>query len=74
MLGTVFTLGILVLAGLFALKLFFGILGGVLGAFLVLLGVALKIVAVGAIVYLAIRILSPDTARRLHQKWSDGRW
>ncbi|GAC1647784.1 MAG: hypothetical protein NVS4B3_02400 [Gemmatimonadaceae bacterium] len=74
MLGTVFTLGILVLAGLFALKLVFGVLGGVLGAFVVLLALAVKIVIVGAVCFLAIRVVSPDTARRLQQKWFDRQW
>ncbi|GAC1515066.1 MAG: hypothetical protein NVS1B4_04370 [Gemmatimonadaceae bacterium] len=74
MIRTVFTLGVLALAGLFALKLFFGILGGLLGAFLVLLLLAVKIVAVGAVVYFAIRIVSPDTAARLREKWFGHGW
>jgi hypothetical protein len=31
---------------------------------------ALKIAAVGFVIYLLIRIFSPDTARRLREKWS----
>jgi hypothetical protein len=36
----------------------------------VLLVLALKIAFIGFLVYLVIRILSPDTARRIRQKWS----
>jgi len=31
---------------------------------------AVKIAIVGGVIYLAIRIFSPDTARRLREKWS----
>ena len=41
-----------------------------LGIFAVLLALAIKVVIIGGLIYLAIRIFSPDTARRLRQKWS----
>ncbi len=70
MLRTIFTIGLFALLGLFALKLVFGILGGLFGLFFVLLGVAIKIAIVGGAVYLVIRIVSPSTARQLRNKFS----
>ncbi len=70
MLRTIFTIGLFALLGLFALKLAFGILGGLLGLFVVLLGFAIKITLIGGAVYLVIRIVSPGTARRLREKFS----
>ena len=70
MLRTIFMLGLFALAGLFVLKLFFGVFGGLLGLFAGLLGLAIKIAIVGGLIYLVIRIFSPDTAQRLREKWS----
>ena len=70
MLRTILMIGLFALLGLFALRFFFGILGGLLGLFMVLLGLAIKIAIVGALIYLVIRIISPDTARRLRERWS----
>lgn len=70
MLRTVFTIGLFALLGLIALKLAFGLVLPLLGLFLWLLGLALKIAVVGLVIYLAIRIVSPDTARRLREKFS----
>ena len=52
------------------LKFFFGILPGLLGFIAMLFFMAVKIAIVGGVIYLAIRIFSPDTARRLREKWS----
>ena len=70
MLRTIFMVGIFALLGLFALKLVFGILGGLLGLFMVLLGVAIKIALVGGAIYLVVRVISPSSARRLREKFS----
>ncbi len=70
MLRTVFMIGLFALLGLFALKLVFGILPVVLGLFLGLVFWALKIAIIGLVVYLIIRIFSPNTARRLREKFS----
>ncbi len=67
MLATIFMIGLFALAGLFLLKLVFGLGFGLLGW---LFGFAIKAVIVGGIVYLVIRIFSPDTARRLREKFS----
>jgi hypothetical protein len=70
MLRTVLTIGIFAMLGLFALKLVFGILPALLGTLAFFLGLAIKIAIFGAIVYFIIRIVSPDTARRLRSRWS----
>jgi hypothetical protein len=70
MLRPIFVIGLFALAGLFLLKLFFGVFGGLFGLVFGLLALALKIAIVGAIVYLIIRIVSPETARRLRERFS----
>ena len=67
MLRTIFMIGLFALAGLFVLKFFFGILPGILGLIAWLFFLAVKIALVGGVIYLAIRIFSPDTARRVYQ-------
>jgi hypothetical protein len=74
MLRTVLSLGLFALLGLAALKLVFGVftglLGTLLGLFFWLLGVALQIALVGLIVYLVIRLVSPETAHRIRERFS----
>ena len=70
MLRTVFTIGLFALLGLIALKLAFGLVLPLLGLFLWLLGLALKIAVIGLVIYLAIRVVSPDTARRIREKFA----
>ena len=70
MLRTIFMVGLFALGGLFLLKLVFGLFGFALGLFAVLLVLAVKVLIVGALIYLVIRIFSPDTARRMRNKWS----
>jgi predicted lipid-binding transport protein (Tim44 family) len=70
MLRTIFMIGLFAIGGLFVLKIAFGLFGFALGLFGVLLGLAIRVVIIGGLIYLAIRIFSPDTARRLRQKWS----
>ena len=70
MLRTIFMIGLFAIGGLFVLRLAFGLFGFALGIFGVLLGLAIKVVIIGGLIYLVIRIFSPDTARRLRQKWS----
>lgn len=69
MLRTIFTIGVLALLGLFALKLVFGILGGLFGLFFGLLALALPVVILGALIYVALMVFAPDTARDLRQKF-----
>jgi uncharacterized BrkB/YihY/UPF0761 family membrane protein len=70
MFRTIFSVGILAILGLFALKFVFGIFGWLVGFLLWLFFIALKIALVGAVIYLFIRIVSPDTARRLREKFN----
>ena len=74
MLRTIFTIGLFALLGLFALKLIFGILPTVLGLVLWLFFMAIRIALIGLVVYFVIRIFSPDTARRLREKFSGTRF
>ncbi|HEU4585230.1 MAG TPA: hypothetical protein VFT57_10070, partial [Gemmatimonadaceae bacterium] len=67
---TIFSVGILAILGLFALKFVFGIFGWLVALLLWLFFIALKIALVGAVIYLIIRIVSPDTARRLREKFN----
>ena len=70
MLRTIFTIGLFALLGLFALKLVFGILGGLFVVVWVLLRYAITIAIIGFFIYLVIRIFSPDTARRMRERFS----
>lgn len=75
MFRTVFALGICAILGVVALKLVFGIAGGLLGAalglFFWLVGLALRLVVVGLIVYFILLVVSPETARRLRRRFDD---
>jgi len=71
MLRTLFTLGIVAVLGLFALKVVFGLLGPLVALLLMLLGIALKIALVALVIYLLIRVFSPSTASRIESKFRD---
>ena len=67
MLKTLFTVGVVALLGLVALKLVFGLLGPLVALLFMLLWLAIKVVIVGAIVYFVIRVVSPATAERIRR-------
>ena len=69
MLRTIFSIGVFALVGLFLLSLVFNILGALMGIALWALFLAIKIAIVGLVVYFVIRLVSPDTARRLRERW-----
>ncbi len=69
MLRTLFTVGIMAVVGLFVLQLAFGLFGVVLGLFFSIVGIALRLLVVGAIVYFVIRMVSPSTARELRERF-----
>lgn len=73
MLRTIFAIGVMALLGLFALKFLFGVFGGLIAILFALLGLALKVAVIGLLVYLVIRIISPDTARNLRERWGGPR-
>jgi membrane protein implicated in regulation of membrane protease activity len=74
MLGTIFMIGILAILGIIALKLIFGIFGGIVGGLMAILfwalGKAIQIALIGLVVYFLLSIVSPDTARRLRERFS----
>lgn len=71
MLRTLLTIGFIALIGLFALKVVFGLLGPLVGLLLVLLGFALKLALIGAVLYVVVRVISPDTAKRITGRFRD---
>jgi hypothetical protein len=73
MLRTIFAIGIMALLGLFALKFIFGVFGGLMSILFGLLSLAIKVAVIGLLVYLVIRIISPDTARNLRERWGGPR-
>jgi len=69
MLRTIFSIGVFALVGLFLLSLIFNILGALVGLAWWALVLAIKIAIVGFVVYLVIRVVSPNTARKLRERW-----
>ncbi len=67
MLRTLFTVGIVALLGLVALKLVFGLLGPLVSLLFWLVGLAVRVLVVGAVVYFVIRLVSPATAERIER-------
>lgn len=65
MLRLIFAVGLIALLGLFALKLVFGLLGPLVALLLTLVGLALRVLLVGALIYFVIRLVSPATAARI---------
>ena len=68
MLRTIFTIGIFAVLGLIALKLAFGIVFPLMGLFLDLVWLAIRIAILGLVVYLVVRVVSPERARRLRER------
>jgi hypothetical protein len=70
MLRTVFMIGLFAILGLFLLNIAFGLFKFLFALLIVLFWWALKIALVGLVIYLIIRIVSPDTAHRLRSRWT----
>ncbi len=70
MLRTILMIGLFAIGGLFLLKLAFGVFGVFFVILMLLLRWAVFAAIVGAVLYLVIRIVSPETARRLRERWS----
>ena len=64
MLRTLVGYSLLAVVGIVALKLFFGLLGLAVSLLMSLIWLA----AIGFLFYLALKILSPETARRMREK------
>jgi len=60
---TLFGYAVLAVVGFFALKLFFGLIGMVFGLAMTVLWLA----AIGFVVYLVLKLVSPSTARRVKE-------
>jgi len=72
MLRTIFTIGLIAIVGLFALKIVFGILGGLFGIFFGLLALAIPVAIIGALIYVVMLIFAPETARGMREKFGGG--
>lgn len=74
MIRTILMLGLFAMVGLFVLKLVFGLFGAFVALMIWLLVLAVKVALIGGVAYLALRVFSPGTARRLRESvtGSDG--
>jgi hypothetical protein len=70
MLRTIFSIGLVAILGLVAFQFIFGIFGIAIGLFMWLVKKAILIAIVGLVIYFIIRVVSPETARRLRERWS----
>ena len=72
MFRNVFALGICAIIGVVAVKLVFGVAGGVLGSviglFLWLVGLAVQLLVLAGLLYLVLLVVSPPTARRVRDR------
>lgn len=65
MLRTLFTVGLIAMLGLVALKVVFGLLGPLVGLLFMLVGFAIRVLLIGAVLYFVVRVVSPSTAERI---------
>jgi hypothetical protein len=70
MIRTVFMIGIFGLLGFFLLGTVFSVFGTAMHLAMFLVGLAVRVLVVGALIYLVIRVVSPETARRLRARFS----
>jgi hypothetical protein len=70
MIRTVFMIGIFALLGFFLLGTVFSVFGTAMALTFWLVRLAVKVLLIGAIIYLVIRVVSPETARRLRSRFS----
>lgn len=70
MLKTIFTIGVVALLGLFALKVIGFVILPVLGW---AIGAAVQILLIGAVVYGVMLVVAPGTARRIRDKMNSPR-
>ena len=70
MLRTIFLTGLFAVLGFMLLSFVFKIALGLFGVMIGLLFIALKIAAIGFVLWLVVRIFAPDTARRMKERWS----
>ena len=68
MLRAIFMIGLFAMLGLFAVGMVFKLFGGIIGLTFFIVGLAIKVLIVGGLLYLGIRVLSPGTAARLREQ------
>ena len=73
MLRAIFMIGLFAMLGLFAVGMVFKLFGGLIGLTFFIVGLALKVLIVGGLLYFGIRVLSPGTAARLRDRFSGTR-
>jgi hypothetical protein len=73
MVRAILMLGLLVVLGMFAAGLVFNVLGGLVGLVFWVAILAVKLLVVGGLIYFGIRVLSPNTAQRLKDRWAETR-
>jgi hypothetical protein len=67
MLRPIATLAVLALAALFTLRFVVGVATGLAGF---LIGVLFKLAVVVGVIYLVMRVVSPDTAKKVREHWT----
>ena len=70
MLRTILKIGLFAVLGMVALGFLFNIFTWLIQIALFLLVLAIKIAIIGLVIYVVIRIVSPETARRMRERWS----
>jgi hypothetical protein len=70
MFRTAATLGVVAVAGLVVLKIALGMIGGIFGVLLTLAWFVFKLLVIVGLGYFVLKLVSPDTARRLEEKFS----
>jgi hypothetical protein len=73
MLRAIFMIGLFAMLGLFAVGMVFKLFGGILALTFWVVAVALKVLIVGGVLYLGVRLVAPDTAARLRDRFSGTR-
>jgi hypothetical protein len=67
MFRTAFTVAIIGLIAYVAIRIVFGVAGGVVGLLLSLAWLVLKLALVGGLIYWLITVFSPETARKMRE-------
>ncbi len=73
MLRAIFMIGLFAMLGLFAVGIVFKLFGGVIALTFWVVAVALKVLVVGGVLYLGVRLVSPGAAQRLRDRFSGTR-
>jgi hypothetical protein len=73
MLRAIFMIGLFAMLGLFAVGIVFKLFGSVIGLTFWVAAVALKVLVVGGVLYLGVRLVSPVAAQRLRDRFSGTR-